>query len=959
MQIYIIFLVVFILRIVEGQAQYPYIRSVNYPYQIGSKTIYDIFADSKGQIWLGTEKGLFRFNGKQAKQIVFAQTKQNDITHLTEDKEGKIWGMNFANEVFFLKEDTLQKFYFPNDFILTGNLLKFVLSESNLWLLTPKQLTAINLQTHQIDFSFETNEIGSDFFDVTVFQQQIYLSAPQKVFLIDKNKKIKTWNTHLYSVSRFLQTREQLWIAQRENIGRKAAIFQDNQWKKLPDFDISENITIFHYKTTKDFKTWICTKQGGFLWDTQTGKTTFLFPNKQFTGIVEDYQGSYWISTLDEGLWFCPSLTSLVFSPIPEKKLGKSHISGIYESNKPQHFWLSTANGLICETTLTDSSEHKYFESDFKKEITAFLIDKQKQEIISSSGIFPLASKVSRAISAPKDVAFYKNAFVLSAQSFTAEWASIHQTLKDTLSDLFGAILNSKKSLSFRYPTYTLRNQRAYCVCIDSLQQKFWVGFADNLYEYDFSGAYKIILSQDKQSIVARSMCTDSKGNLYVATFNQGVFVIKNAIVQKSFGSNHLLKSDVGKQILNYKDTIWIGTDEEIGFLYSDNTEFYDVLGNNSIGKISYQKFLPTQNDLLIAVGSQILSLSREKVIVLGEIRILPAKVSIQDNVATILLEALNYKNPEYNRFYYRLKDEKSWKSTDDVSALLQYNQLPPKKYILEFYAQDILSGAKSPIQQITFQIPKKWWQEGWFLVFNVLLAFGVGFLLFKWWLKRYQNKQKLKEDLWVSQLKAIKTQMNPHFLYNVLNTVQGLVYGNRKSEASDLLGNFSDLMRKMLESSENPYISLKEELENLHLYLELEKIRFEDSSFHYAINSDVHNLQEYLIPSMLLQPFAENAIKHGLLHQKGDKKLLIQVEKYQEGIKIIIDDNGIGRKQAQEIRQRQHKKSTQFASSAIAQRIDLINKMKNFKIDLQIIDKENSAGEPLGTKVEIIVKPA
>jgi ligand-binding sensor domain-containing protein len=939
-------------------AQYPYVRPINYPYQIGSKTIYDVFADSKGQIWLGTEKGLFRFNGKYARPIVYAQTKQNDITHLTEDKEGKIWGMNFANEVFFLQKDTLRKFHFPNDFVPNGNLIKFVLSENHLWLLTAKQLTALHLQSHQIDFSFETDEANSDFFDVAIFQQQIYLSAPQKVFLIDRNKKIKTWNTHLNFVSRFLQTREQLWVAQRENIGRKAAIFQDNQWKKLPDFDISENVTVFHYKTTKDFKTWICTKQGGFLWDTQTGKTTLLFPNKQFTGIVEDYQGNYWISTLDEGLWFCPSLTSLVFSPIPEKKLGKSYISSIYASDKPQHFWLGTANGLICETTLTDSSKHQYFESNFKKEITAFLIDKQKQEIISSSGIFPLASKVPRAISTPKDVAFYKNEFVLSAQSFTAEWAAIYQNLKDTLSNLFGATLNGKKSLSFRYPIYTLRNQRAYCVCVDSLQQKFWVGFADNLYEYRFSGGHKIIRSQDGESIVARSMCTDSKGNLYVATFNQGVFVIKDGVVQKNFRKNHLLKSDVGKQVLNYKDTIWIGTDEEIGFLYSDNTQFYDVVGNNSIGKISYQRFLPTQNNLLIATGSQILSLDREKIVVLGEIRLLPPKISIQDNHVSIWLEALNYKNPEYNRFYYRLSDEKSWNSTDDINALLQYNQLNPKKYTLEFYAEDILSGVKSPIQQITFQIPKKWWQELWLLALSVLLAFGVGFLIFKWWLKRYQNKQKLKENLWVSQLKAIKTQMNPHFLYNVLNTVQGLVYGNRKSEASDLLGNFSDLMRKMLESSEKPYISLKEELENLRLYLELEKIRFEDSSFHYQISSDVHNLQEYQIPSMLLQPFAENAVKHGLLHKKGDKNLWIQVEKYREGIKIIIDDNGVGREQAQEIRQRQHKKSTQFAGSAIAQRIDLINKMNQFKIDLQIIDKKNSTGEALGTKVEIVVEP-
>lgn len=956
---YPIFLILLFLWAGKANAQFPYLRAINYPYQISAQNIYDIFTDSKGQIWLGSDKGLLLFNGKKAKEIPYIQSRQNDLTHLAEDKEGKIWGMNFANQIFYLQNDTLHSFPFPKDLVLEGNLLKFIVSDEALWLLTHKQVAAIHLKTQKVFFTFYSKEKYTDFLDLAFFKDKIHIVSPQKAYLLDEIGQMETWDIPIKSTCRFVQTQDVLLLAHRENIERKAAIFENNRWQALPDFRLDASITIFHYKATPDGNIWICTKQGGYLWDFRNGNTQLLFPDKQFTGIAKDYQGSYWISTLETGLWFCPSLGTNLHKPIAENLLEGSYINGIYATPAENVFWLTTTNGLIVESSLADTIQQKIWQSDFKKDITSLIFDKIHRKIISSAGIFSLNSRLFKPISAPKSAHLYQNEYLLSAQSFVAEWAMIEATLKDTLPQLFGAKLNSAKSKYFKYPIYTLRQQRAYSVCLDTIHKKYWVGFADDLYEYDFEGNSKVIRHNNK-AIVARSMSTDTKGNLYIASFNQGLLVIADSQVKNYFGKNKLLKSNHCKQVLNYKDTIWVGTDVEIGYILPDLNYFYDILGNNSIGRVSYQRFLPTRNQLLVATTEGLLALNREKIVVLSTLRTRSPQIVQYKNNVQIHLEALNYKNPEHNRFYYRLAGiESAWNEANEVDFWVKYPYLAPQKYTFEFFAQDALSGAKSPVQQITFQIPKKWWQEFWFLAFCVLLAFGVSAWVFRWWLKRYQNKQKLKEDLWVSQLKAIKTQMNPHFLYNVLNTVQGLVYGNRKSEASDLLGNFSDLMRKMLESSEKPYISLKEELENLRLYLELEKIRFEDSSFHYAISSDIPNLQEYLIPSMLLQPFAENAIKHGLLHKKGDKKLLIQVEKYQEGIKIIIDDNGIGRKQAQDIRLRQQKKSTQFASSAIAQRIELINKMKKFEIDLQIIDKETHTGEPSGTNVEIIVKPA
>ena len=174
------------------------------------------------------------------------------------------------------------------------------------------------------------------------------------------------------------------------------------------------------------------------------------------------------------------------------------------------------------------------------------------------------------------------------------------------------------------------------------------------------------------------------------------------------------------------------------------------------------------------------------------------------------------------------------------------------------------------------------------------------------------------------------------------MNTVQGLLYDNRKTEAGTLLGNFSDLMRKTLKASDSQLQHLHEELENLRLYLELEKARF-DKDFSYSIQT---NLREdatvIFVPSLMLQPFVENAVKHGLLHKSGHKELSIQFDQLDEGVRVIIEDNGVGRKQSEMINIRNKNKPSSFATKAIDERINLFNRLYKQKISYTITDKED-----------------
>lgn len=215
------------------------------------------------------------------------------------------------------------------------------------------------------------------------------------------------------------------------------------------------------------------------------------------------------------------------------------------------------------------------------------------------------------------------------------------------------------------------------------------------------------------------------------------------------------------------------------------------------------------------------------------------------------------------------------------------------------------------------------------------------------------QNKQKMTE----SRLQSLRLQMNPHFLFNALNSIQQMILSNEEMVATRYLSKFSKLLRTILVHSDREYVSLKEELEILNLYVELESIRFKDS-FNYSIECDGEiDTDEIKLPTLLVQPFVENAIWHGLMHKEGERLLTVKFYERDESIECIVEDNGIGRERSGETKLAtgQGKKHT---SKGIAVSIERLNAMGNGNGQhgsLQIIDLKDENGNAKGTRVKII----
>jgi len=234
-------------------------------------------------------------------------------------------------------------------------------------------------------------------------------------------------------------------------------------------------------------------------------------------------------------------------------------------------------------------------------------------------------------------------------------------------------------------------------------------------------------------------------------------------------------------------------------------------------------------------------------------------------------------------------------------------------------------------------------------LIAGLFLLLLASILMFK-----YIRQQRLANNLLA--LKSLRTQMNPHFIFNALNSVNSFIASNDERTANKYLTDFSKLMRAVLENSEQDFIPLEKEIALLKLYTQLEHFRFKDK-FDYSINIDKEiKIQDFAIPPMLLQPYIENAVWHGLRYKKEKGQLNIKVN--QEGkdqIKITITDNGIGRKKSKALKTKNQKKQNSKGMSNIKNRITILNTMYKDKVDVIIEDLFEK--EALGTKVVVTLK--
>jgi LytS/YehU family sensor histidine kinase len=263
----------------------------------------------------------------------------------------------------------------------------------------------------------------------------------------------------------------------------------------------------------------------------------------------------------------------------------------------------------------------------------------------------------------------------------------------------------------------------------------------------------------------------------------------------------------------------------------------------------------------------------------------------------------------------------------------------------------------KPPCTLLDITTNTPFWQTWWFIMLLVLLTFFFIAELFVWRLNEARKKDREQFEIQKKMMDlhdtALRAQMNPHFIFNCLNSIKSLVQSNENNVAIDYLTTFTKLIRSLMQNADLKYVSLDTEIETCRLYTELEALRFKDRfTFTIDIQPDL-DLKSVEIPVLIIQPIVENAIWHGLIPKHGKGELLLKVERNGDYIVCTVDDNGIGRAASQLINSNRANHQSKGVSLT-SKRIDLFRSLKEHDAQIEIIDKTDEAGSPAGTKIEL-----
>ena len=324
----------------------------------------------------------------------------------------------------------------------------------------------------------------------------------------------------------------------------------------------------------------------------------------------------------------------------------------------------------------------------------------------------------------------------------------------------------------------------------------------------------------------------------------------------------------------------------------------------------------------------------------------------------TLKYAVINPVSPKEVDYAYSL-DEKDWVPMGD-SRQIAFENLSQGVHALRIRAVDDGSFGLLEQEVLRFRIILPLWRQPWFigLWLALLLALAAWFL-------RQRNQQiramaRIKDyerEVAELELKALRSQMNPHFMFNSLNSIKNHILQSEPKLAAEYLSNFAHLIRLILQNSRERVVPLEDDLEALFLYIDLERLRFGDRFKFVSTIDESIDRTRVMIPPLILQPFVENAIWHGLMKKEGAGILAINLQKEDGILRCVIEDNGIGREAAGRMRDQTTRKYRSMGLGITQDRIDIHNKMNRMGIRVLVTDlKKETTGEALGTRVEVIV---
>ena len=930
-----------------------------------SSKIYDIIQDTKGYIWFASDYGVSRFDGEIFKNYTTSDNlASNTIVKLFLDKHGLVYFLNAHGEINIFDQ-------------------KFSASKFN-------KAIKENLNGEVADHFM----VGPHKIDLTTSSGKNYLMKGDLVKHTNPgNKKVKDFyflaENESYSWGKCFPSTD--GKKRSTNIRQKADtifISLENEYKEVPSIS---------FNTINQKKEYIITLNN-HLYHIQKDTVLFYEFESFINDVYIDHQNSIWISVNQKGVY---QYNSTNLNEVPLHYFSNKNILKTYQDRENNYWFISDNEGIILVNTLDfkvyNNIKYNIISLDVMGDVLMFsTYENEVYECKISADKILNISKIDfenknhgliEDILIHEDGSFwilYSNfdEFNNYGTSFPVDLTAVNYKStplnKTTKRAHFIRNIEFEDSKISYTPALGIYRGKQFSINFDS-SEEVWLktleGFFNsighnfaffNLDNKEFKSQITDILSTDKFVVIG----TRNSGLRITSNENKLTKIKKES--HKSLPSNSIRKLYIDDSKL------WIGTNNGICFvdisnITEKNVEIYPIMINSGFLYYEVSDIIKQEGILWIGGNTGLISfrdsafnysspppkLSFDRISINDIDTLVCSKYQLHPNQNTLTFHFKGISiNANQNLLYkYRLVGlDSSWIMSKN--STVRYPKLLAGNYQFVVYCTSDGNNWTENAQIIEFQIRKHFTKTFLFVLLVSVLSLAIILIILKLILSSQKRKDLIEKNLLHAEISSLRSQMNPHFIYNCMNSIQGYIVRNENNLASEYIDSFARLLRTVVESSRKKFITLDQEIITLAQYLELEKLRFSwKFDYDIVIDSNV-DTTAILIPPLLIQPFVENAIHHGFATLKSNSLITITVKDDElENMTVIIEDNGIGRVKARQISDKRHNHKS-VGMQNIHDRIGLLNRIYSSRISLEIIDLYDIQNIACGTKVILKVPP-
>lgn len=974
---------------------------VNYSVEEGlpQSQIYSMYEDNRGYLWFGTfGGGLSRFDGISFENYNEEQGLAcNFVRSIAQTHNGNLLvGTDEGLFVFF--HDKFIRYDSPA--IKVTPAIRAIISDNqnNIWVGTLdnglfKYSNGI-IKNYTTDDGLFSNSINCLYCD----KKGTIWVGQDNGFCKIENGKISSYTKA--GVNPFISIRcitddkdGKIWLASYIN---GVVVYDGKTFKKYTMYDGLASNTVYSVLCDENGSMWFGTAQGLTRLKENKIKTITsaegLCSNTIVT-ILEDAENNLWFGSSGGGV---SRFDNERFIHFPENEnMGK--LVYAIQQDIEGNMWFATSNGGV---TRYDGKEFRIFSSD-----DGFTSEKIKTIFCNADSTIWFGSVGNGAfLYDGKSFGKYSYKQGLCGSFISGIVSDKYDNIWFSSLDNGIGFYNKKKDKFYRYrKTDGLASDRVNAICTDK-KGKIWVGTAN-------AGINCLYFSEKDTSSVTISTINQSTGlsgnnintltcyndRLYIGTSGSGIDVLNPSGKIISWKKKQGLSSNIIYSLIfdNYGN-LWAGSEKGIdkiifqndsiiqvahygkaeGFIGIENTmssSFLDSDGNLWFGTINganrYNPNFDHSNTSPPKIHITAVNLFFDKIEDTEYGKNCSTFEELSGNLVLPYYKnhlsfdfiGINYRNPEAVKYKWKLEgNDKDW-SPELSKREATYSNLPPGKYTFWVKACNENGIWSSQTAAFSFTIIAPYWTSLRFIILIGVVVISMVWVIIYARIRRIKTRNRdeqqrlmMSKNILELQQATSRLQMNPHFIFNSLNSIQGYIANNNTTEAKWYLSKFAKLMRLILDNAREEFIPLSDEIILLENYLALEKMRMNDK-FDYEIKcEDAIEKDAVEIPPMIIQPFAENAILHGLKHKEGKGFLEISFSMKENLLVCEITDNGIGRQAAAELK---NKSAAEHKSSAISiteERLRRLGKESDKEANIQIIDLKDAGGMDCGTKVII-----